>query len=1243
MSNKIEFLIVGVNHHFQETRKLKAAERDAQAIFNVFKDLGLIQSKNCQLLKGKEVTPNRILKELDRIQNINDKELLFIYWAGHAEKIDGGVWLLTNESQSQENLRKEMIPIETLVSSFARFKGFKNYVLILDTCYSGTANDIYNELKPENLRKETRYEVLAACEKTEAAREDPGKYGWLTGILLNELRQILDKREKIINLSEIFNHSCKRLEQEKGQTAKYNIEVTGKGEIMFDISARPIDRVMTGNTDFLETAIGYGTKTFCNYLNDQIVGGVELIYFLGFDVWDGCLVYDGLIHGSIEQHLLEFIRHKFLDRDRLRSRYEKILATDAEEDIYSRLGIAGQCLRDARNCYEDNLKKLIEFAQSENSFTEENRRSFDSNLSTPTLEGLRYIGDLSLDIYRSEYEAYDLLLGLRSCLYIPVVEQFFDFDILTSSEDKIKQKAKKAYLELSEIEYGRKPLGGVLIAANRNPNGLELNEQIQQINLDETNLSSDELFTRKIRRYFYTSQTNNSKEYINFRSYLRGLNAVYIKKSEKKNGIRQGLHPSLVKKSFKNIKESIRNSEVRQDNLNRFVANIAARIETERLRNQSTFLSFAQFVHNGITNFLPTNEDLDRCLIDRDKSLDFIRIYLVAILWRDLRIEQDIYENNNSDIETYLNSLIREILQPQELQSISSQPTLNNYIIHSSSRQVEDLFSYSDDVYPEEGQVSRLILALINNLLDDLREVKKQPSEFVCDYLQAIAPIKKYVNTVSKLEGNFDISISQRIFCDLSHALSVWLVGLWILEESLENSKVKKEVANVMSNYFLSLPDPYNQTFTVDFLENNSYLKEDFMILFWGVIAAIHDIAIPVQRFKSSCEKFFCQFFGEEASSQLKKNLQFNIIDILDHPRFPIYKNAITSLYSIELNSQNTRERDWLECVFYRAVGKNVGHSTVGSLILVYELEPYSQYCSEPSMWRMLRSYLQNLSDSQSTRKEYGLFIPAYLAHAVAFSDLPKLQKLWREMQADWQPNERESQHSYFERTADKFQIFFKKYPLSYLLGLLETILEPTDNYNRLDERIIRLANPNNENYEDIFGYHSHFYVDNIQTEGEQNRVVLCLYLRLWENNIRQEFIRMNRRDIDHLYRDYQNQLRNISNRQQTHNHKHWYLYNQKQFNESQQAWRRGGTNEQFGEFWDINDNSLPIDKCLSPRAYKVLDMICRLQDFWQYFQHDQCTVKIKFENVVHIGTETTRDPRLFTLPDDLTEREREI
>ncbi|WP_353932352.1 caspase family protein [Okeanomitos corallinicola TIOX110] len=1238
MSNNVQFLIVGVNHHYKENRQLGAAERDAQAIFNIFKQFGLIQNGNYQLLKGKQVTPNEVNKALDHIgnltQNENDIDLLFIYWAGHGEKLHGGgMGLLTYESKSGNDPNTEMVKLETLVGSFSRFQGFKNYVLILDTCYSGEANEIYNKLKPSNLRQETRYEVLAACERTETAKEDYQRHGWLTEIVLNELKAIFEKRVQHFCLSDILAQSPNRLKNEKDQTARYTVEVNGGRPIILDIiPPRATNKLITENTvDFLETALGYTTQGFCKYLKDNVVQNVELIYFLGFDVWDGCLVYDGLINGSIEAQLLEFIRQKFLDRDRLRSRYEEKLA---END--STLGIAGQCLKNARDAFEENLIKLIEYFKK-NDFTQQGRQDFVNELKTPTLEGLQYIGNL--DNYPSEYENYDLLLGLQSCLYIPVIEPFFDdFDILNCSKDEIQQKVEQAKLELSELRYGRKPLGGVLIAANRKSNG------IKPLNNDTSLPKDDSLITQQIRGELDGSQTNNWRKYKNFRSYLKGINAVYREKSVKKISLRQGLHPSLVKRSIKNIKEAIQLStnpeSLSQEKLGLFIDKLAQKVETDRLEHEKP-LSFADSLNNGVTHFRLNKQELQKIQVNVNKpeSIEIIKIYVLAILWRDLRIEQEVYESTDPQIEQYLNNKIIEILQPQEVQDFDNQLTLESYIAKPILNSAADQLTYLEpDDYPEREEVSKKILLLINNLLDDLREVKKHPSELVYQYLQQLAPIKKYVDSVANLEGIFGNSINQRIFCDLSHGLSVWLLGLWILESqiSTENEMItiKKQIVKVIESYFHQLPKPYNYTFRRDIVTKPfDELREDFITVFWGIIAASHDIAVPVQRFKNSCEQFFGQFFGQETIAQLKQNLQFNIIDVLDHPRFPIYKNAITSLYSINPDQSKIIQRDWLECVFYRAVSKNIEHSTVSSLILIHELEPYSDYCHKPAMWKIVKTYLNDLSNiaENEQRREYGLFLPAYLAHAVAFSDLPKLQKLWEEMQNDWQYNE----HLYFEQTANKFKISFEEYPLSYLLGLLETILEPSDESNRLDERIIQIAKSknsgNNDNYEDFFDYHSHFYINNVAINQRNDKQFLSLSLKLWENNMKQESQKMSVENIFNLFRRYKEALVNINNDSSNNHQNQWSVYSQQEYDKKYETDRNKYTKSSHIYHKEFDDTDQVIS--LSPRAYKVLEMICRLHDFFQNFQNPQWKVMIEFDNVIHVNR---NPPTNLIFPDDL-------
>ena len=91
---------------------------------------------------------------------------------------------------------------------------------------------------------------------------------------------------------------------------------------------------MSGERGFIEQALGYAIQAFRDYLNARVVDTVRLIYFLSCDVWDGCLVYDGLVRGSIEK-LINFIHKQFLDRDPP-GRYEKLAVAAAE------LGAAGR-------------------------------------------------------------------------------------------------------------------------------------------------------------------------------------------------------------------------------------------------------------------------------------------------------------------------------------------------------------------------------------------------------------------------------------------------------------------------------------------------------------------------------------------------------------------------------------------------------------------------------------------------------------------------------------------------------------------------------------------------------------------------------------------------------------------------------------------------------------------------------------------------------------------------------------
>src|SRR5262249_24832692 len=132
-------------------------------------------------------------------------------------------------------------------------------------------------------------------------------------------------------------------------------------------------------SDPLEQALGYAVQSFQKYLDRKVVEGVEFIYFLSYDVWDGCLVYDGLVRGSIEQRLIDYVRDRSLNNDRRRSRFERYQNLKESEPPF-KLGAAGRCFGEALEVQHEK----------------------------PPLSRVWYVGNLPA--YASEHAPFDQLL-----------------------------------------------------------------------------------------------------------------------------------------------------------------------------------------------------------------------------------------------------------------------------------------------------------------------------------------------------------------------------------------------------------------------------------------------------------------------------------------------------------------------------------------------------------------------------------------------------------------------------------------------------------------------------------------------------------------------------------------------------------------------------------------------------------------------------------------------------------------
>jgi hypothetical protein len=1019
------FLIVGVNNGGRQRPPLAAARRDAEAVSRSLVDMGYPRAANHRLLVDGEVTHKTITAELESLGRKNDHDLLLVYWAGHAIKTEHEISLYLGDTRDENKYLSQMIQIQQLVAAWTRAKGPQGLVLILDTCYSGAAVDLAAAVQTRR-----NYCVLAACGATEEAREDPIRHGFMTAALLDELNAAQGRNDASLDFGAIFRNVKERLANEKRRAGiEQEVDLAQRGaSVTLPFRQRLATREApaasgrtdrrTGqrlSTDPLEEALGYLIQAFRSYLNDNVVRGVEVIYFLGYDVWDGCLVYDGLVQGDIEQRLLNFIRSRFLHRDRLRSKYEDLLATPqhAEE-----LGMAGRCFRTA--------VETMQKGGSEN----------------PTLRGLLYIRDLRR--YRSEYKYFDRLLGLRSCLYIPLVETMFP----SAAADPAEAQARRA-------------LGGVLMAGNRRPSGLVpvplgiTDEEWRQRGEDTLHIApgtdltrldpQDRATSEGLRQYLTATETDPASgsereifRHQEMRSFLGSIGGVYQQRAARRGGLRKGLHPRFLKTAKREID---RNGGGRGEREGTLIESVSEKVGLQR---GADAIKFAERVRRlGVAYFLPEKIEATQ------PAEQLAKDYVLATAWRDLELDLRLLKARKSHRSKQEEELAESRAEEVRLNALQAEldrswrageATWRRYV------EQEQVFDRVSDrrTLPELGDSTlwRLSIGLIDDLLDDLREARRTPFEIASAAVKELAPVGRYIEAVAQLEGAFGGITQQKMFNDLAHSLQIWVLGLWILSTPIPRAPAERgeeredeTVRHRFARYIAG------QKALQQLVPRQPEQNEDLVVLSWGLIAAMHDIAIPVQRFEKNFRWFFNQYFGQESLPDREGSLVSVMMDVLDHPRFPIYKNAITSLYK-------SHPRDWVEAIFHHALAKNVLHSTVGALILIRELEPEPE--SEASggtpraaaLWQAIRPFLDTIGQKhQDDDPELGLLIPAYLAHAVTFSQLPDFVALWQKLTDSW-GTERRLQ--YLRKTADGFRVSLEQYPLSYILALLEVLLEPS-------------------------------------------------------------------------------------------------------------------------------------------------------------------------------------------------------
>jgi hypothetical protein len=1194
-------LFIGVNNGIQADKHLEQAERDAEALhhffFNEIGYRGGTASQQNRLLTGKSAGADAIKAALNDLRRLDDCDLLLVYWAGHLSDKGDEYFFITGDVRDDMAVSK-MVSLTDLLRDFYAPPGVRNRMLVLDTCFGGRAATIQSRAEQLWADGTPGFScVFCASGANQRAREGR-RNGIFTGQLLERLERAAD-RDTALDLVEVFTETQAGFEGPVDQRPVLKKISTGPGPVKVPMMRRERFTAPSRSTDPLEQALGYATRAFRDYLEQEIVKEVEQIFFLGYDIWDGCLVYDGRVSGSVEQLLLEYIRNRFLDDDCLRSRFEELYLTP------EKLGVAGACFHRAIN----DLQK-----------PEQNRN--------PVMQ-LQYCGDLRL--YSSEYSEYDAFLGLRCCLYIPVTEPF------------VPPVRIPVATMPGEPRWGE-PLGGVLVAASHKPYGLEPSllglhevwakarasyeeaerkygatwphgkgvpreavEELLRLDNDLT-LALRGLINTAGESHTYGAPVTSSL----IDSYLSCIGGVYVQRSRQRCELRHLAHPKFVKAVTRRVKEA-KTTPLTEARRKQIVALVADEVQSQpHLRGLSGLEKARRIRDDGIGAYR-TRLRRDN-IQDSPKVDELIWDCLVLEVWRDLRVQRRLlYRPPRQDPE-----LLKEVETELKARGAWRDPGLENTwgnYVEARAAPPRLQTRLQQDQGPVPGEVAAVQAQLVNALMDDFRERQDGLFKIFAAPLQQLAPIDAYLTSIANIEVLLPSDEKNRCLRQLAHAVQVWLLGMWILETTLsdgpqapEPGGLKKDILCLMCNYLRersSLPQDVRDQVLEFWQANNA---PDLLALYWGLLAATHDLAIPVQRFGDWCRGFFESFFGEKTTS-FADNKPPTLLDFFHHPKFPFYKNSITSLYTAD-------KRDWIESVFYMELSKHINHALVGSLIVVQQLETDEEFPGDPGVWRMLIDHLTQLGRSDRLHPEQGLFVPAYLAHAIAFSHLPELRRRWEAETSRWSYQTgsaprggHQKRLRYSQKAMQETLVSFEDFPLTYLLGLCEVLIDSPPEASP-DEPWVQISRKENWRGTGL----SPFYVHSVDAFW-RDQPVLRITLHFWEERrIYPPSLgkrRPSRKDIDDLKKRWSENTK----RRGKESHECWFVYDQDAFEALEPTWRTTADYYEenvWVEFGRAPDRTVHVTRL----AYEVLRMVLRLEEFCSCYTNSKWTFQVCFNDV---------------------------
>jgi len=214
-------LFVGISNYDDDSIPgLNYADRDATALYQLFKNTSAFDTSNLRLVKNEEATRARITESLAYfLSQSSPHDLVIIFLAGHG-MLEAGEYFFIPHDGRRENLFGTAIKDVEFSSSLKRI-GARRVLLLTDTCHSGVilptergANDSVRRFFDTLSKAEGRI-TITASQFNEVSLEDPRlQHGVFSYYLLEGLRGKADtNRDSVVGVMELYQFLAEKVPQ----------------------------------------------------------------------------------------------------------------------------------------------------------------------------------------------------------------------------------------------------------------------------------------------------------------------------------------------------------------------------------------------------------------------------------------------------------------------------------------------------------------------------------------------------------------------------------------------------------------------------------------------------------------------------------------------------------------------------------------------------------------------------------------------------------------------------------------------------------------------------------------------------------------------------------------------------------------------------------------------------------------------------------------------------------------------